>query len=917
MRIRRTAVLTVACTTGLLGLAAPAHAETAATLYVKNGTDVPCSDTGPGTQEQPFCSIGAAAAVAVPGQTVDIAAGRTYTEQIAPTRSGEPGRPITFRSSGLVNIQSDATRSRAAIAVSGVHDLVFENVRALGGVTVDQSDRIAFNKVPTAATGTRPGVLIGGASHDVVYTRSFIATQSGNPQFRIEGATGTVLSRNQGSGASLTPSVMFSVADAPKTTITNNSSDAGCGVVLSGGSIDSNIFNNIFAAATPATTCSGEKQPPISVAATAVPGTRVGYNLLNAAPGTALYSWAGTDHTDPEQFRTATGQGTNDLVAPTGQAPNADKGPAVDSADATAPGVIDADRSDAQPADDPRVPNTGTGYGYLDRGPYEKQDRFNGVTLLSVTNTWAPYGTKVTAAAWADDLWPAALTYTFDFGDGTQVTTKETVATHIYSSPCACKVKVTGVNGAGVSKVSNPVDVKVTTPGPIVPPLSATPALPLGNDPISHTPPLSVAVDAPVPDSAWPIASYAYSYGDGSLTESTWSNGRHTYAKPGDYQITVTVRDIKGNIGTASTTFHAEYSKATYTPVSPFRVIDTRSSPSILPGGGSITLNVSNGYPGGDKPVTSGSPEAVVLNVTATNATADTYLTLFPSGQDRPTASNLNVKAGQTVANLVTVPVGSNGMVELFNFSGRTDVVVDFVGYYQPNAGQGFTATGPARLSDAPMAAGATSTLKVVGKAGVPADATAVVVNLTADKPTANGYLTAYPHGINRPTVSSLNFRAGQTIANQAIVPVGVDGSIDLYNFTGNTRVVVDVFGYYSPGSKGLFTPAAPVRLTDTRYDNTKQPLGPGAQLNLPVAGTHGVPADATAAVLNAVLQPRLTVWPDLTTRPNTSNLNLAPGVTTPNHVTTPLGTNGRANIYNFSGNTHVVADLAGWFTNN
>ncbi|MEV6210390.1 PKD domain-containing protein [Kitasatospora sp. NPDC051914] len=920
MRIRRTAVLTVACTTGLLGLASPAHAETAATLYVDNSVGVPCSDSGEGTKEQPFCSITAAAAAAVAGQTVEIATGQGYTGQVALTRSGESGKPIVFTGAPSNLIPQVNAGTSPAFAIDGLHDVELRRLRASGGVSVTNSDRITLDRLTATAQGTTNGVRIAGASHDVTLSRSTVTAVRGTVPVSVEGATGTLISRVV--NGTIAHSTMISVTDAPNTSVLNNTGVYGCGsgVALAGSSTGATVVNNVFTT-TGSTTCTAaEKRPLISVAATAAEGTRVGYNNLRSFTGASLYSWAGAEYNAPEDFRTATTQGERDLVIPVDQPATGSLSLATDSADATVPRVQETSSSGLPPADDPRVPNTGTGYGYLDRGASEQQDSFDAVAV-AVDQTWAPYGTTVTATAKPTDLWPTALTYTFDFGDGTQVTTKETTATHVYASPCTCKVKVTGVNGAGVSKVSTPVDVKVTTPGPIVPPLSATPDLPLGNSPIGRTSPLSVAVDATITDSAWPIASYAFSYGDGSLTESSsWSNGRHTYAKPGDYQITVTVRDIKGNTGTASTTFHAEYAKATYNPVTPFRMLDTRPM-SGLYGGNTLKLNVSYGYPDVIKPVTSGSPEAVVLNVTATNATADTYLTLFPSGQDRPTASNLNVKAGQTVANLVTVPVGSDGMVELFNLSGRTDVVVDFVGYYQPNAGQGFTSTGPARLSDTSMAGGATSTLKVTGKAGVPADATAVVVNLTADRPTANGYLTAYPHGTDRPTVSNLNFRTGQTIANQAIVPVGADGSIDLYNFTGNTRVVVDVFGYYSPGSKGLFTPAAPVRLADTRYDNTKQPLGPGAQLNLPIGGTHGVPANATAAVLNVTAtQPTnpgyLTVWPDLTTRPNTSNLNLAPGVTTPNHVTTPLGTNGRANIYNFSGNTHVIADLAGWFTN-
>src|SRR5439155_269772 len=83
---------------------------------------------------------------------------------------------------------------------------------------------------------------------------------------------------------------------------------------------------------------------------------------------------------------------------------------------------------------------------------------------------------------------------------------------------------------------------------------------------------------------------------------------------------------------------------------------------------------------------------AVTLNVTATNPTAGGYLTVFPHGQSRPTASNLNFTAGQTIPNLVTVPVGADGKVDFYNFLGTTDVVADVFGYYTSGEHLGLSA---------------------------------------------------------------------------------------------------------------------------------------------------------------------------------------------------------------------------------
>ncbi|TPG18364.1 hypothetical protein EAH86_08350, partial [Pedococcus bigeumensis] len=177
---------------------------------------------------------------------------------------------------------------------------------------------------------------------------------------------------------------------------------------------------------------------------------------------------------------------------------------------------------------------------------------------------------------------------------------------------------------------------------------------------------------------------------------------------------------------------------------------------------------------------------AVVLNVTAVAPTRSGYLTVFPSGQVRPTASNLNFVAGQAVANLVIVKVGAGGKVALYNSSGQTHLVADVMGWYP--SGSEYAALAPSRVLDtragvgAPKAAvgsGGLVDLQVVGRGGVPASGVgAVVLNVTAVAPTRSGYLTVFPSGQVRPTASNLNFVAGQAVANLVIVKVGAGGKV-------------------------------------------------------------------------------------------------------------------------------------------
>src|ERR1019366_6730912 len=130
-------------------------------------------------------------------------------------------------------------------------------------------------------------------------------------------------------------------------------------------------------------------------------------------------------------------------------------------------------------------------------------------------------------------------------------------------------------------------------------------------------------------------------------------------------------------------------------------------------------------------------------------------------------------------------------------------------------AGSGslFTPVSPVRLMDTrngtggvtgPVGAGATVSLQVAGKGGVPASGvTAVVVNVTATSPTAASYVSVYPDGTTRPAASNLDFTAAQTIANLVVVPVGADGKIDFYNAAGTVQLIADLSGYYTapPGA--------------------------------------------------------------------------------------------------------------------
>jgi pro-kumamolisin-like protein len=384
---------------------------------------------------------------------------------------------------------------------------------------------------------------------------------------------------------------------------------------------------------------------------------------------------------------------------------------------------------------------------------------------------------------------------------------------------------------------------------------------------------------------------------------------------------------------------------STFDPVTPTRVLDTRpgtttgvpSAAPIGPGGVlALTVTGSNGVP-------STGVTAVVLNVTVADATASSYLTVYPDGTIRPTASNLNFTAGQVIPNQVTVPVGSDGKVDFYNFHGAVDVIADLDGYYgAASGGSLFDPQTPTRVLDtrpgtttgvttaAPVGANSSLSLPVAGANGVPASGvTAVVLNVTVADATASSYLTVYPDGVTRPTASNLNFVAGQVIPNLVTVPVGPDGAVDFYNFHGAVDVIADLFGYYTGSGAGyVFHASNPHRLADTRSGvgiapNEPTPVGAQQTLGLPLddvngPGNEGPLATAAALVLNVTAtQPTaagyVTAYPSGVTRPGSSNLNFTAGQTIPNAALIPV--NGDyLDLYNFQGAVQLVVDVSGYF---
>ncbi len=381
-----------------------------------------------------------------------------------------------------------------------------------------------------------------------------------------------------------------------------------------------------------------------------------------------------------------------------------------------------------------------------------------------------------------------------------------------------------------------------------------------------------------------------------------------------------------------------------YRPLAPTRILDTRTgngAPSTAPLTAGGALNVEVVGRGG---VPASNVAAVILNVTVTNATTPSYLNVYATGQVPPATSVLNFGTGQTVANLLQVPVGYGGEVTALTGGGSVDVIYDVVGYYTGDTSSGagaFRGLAPSRILDTrtgtggfsvPVGAAQSIDLQVSGQGGVPATGVSgVVLNVTITNPTVGGYVTVFPAGTATPLASNLNFGAGQTLANRAIIGVGTGGKVTIFNGYGKTDVIVDVTGWFTDASAtadgtGQYHGLTPTRVADSRYGTggLLRPLAPAQPVAVTLAGAGGVPAMTatiapTAVISNVTVTNTsaigyIIVYPSGTTTPLASDLNYVRLDTHPNHVVAKLGADGKVMVFSGWATTDVIVDVLGWF---
>ncbi|MEO6411772.1 MAG: DUF1524 domain-containing protein [Pedococcus sp.] len=333
-----------------------------------------------------------------------------------------------------------------------------------------------------------------------------------------------------------------------------------------------------------------------------------------------------------------------------------------------------------------------------------------------------------------------------------------------------------------------------------------------------------------------------------------------------------------GGVGVPSSvlTAHAAVSVAApssqLVPLAPTRVLDTRSglgaAKAIVSPGRAVTLKVA--ARGG---VPASGASAVVLNVTLTQASRAGYVQVYPTGQATVgSSSNLNVEyAGQTIANMVTVPIGDNGTVTLYT-SGGGHLLADVFAYYTPAAAVAsgrFVSLTPARVLDTRNGTGSATP-------GYPGD-TKNCGDFATWSASNNWFWTYYPYYGD----------VGRLDQNNDLIPCE--------SLSG------------APSSAQQPPRAKPASNSLTAFQ---------------VAGLGGVPQSASAVVLNVTATQTggagfIQVMPadDSISAAAYSNVNLMrPGQTAAGLATVPMSSTGSVQIY-ASTATHLVADVAGYYT--
>jgi hypothetical protein len=824
------------------------YPSTGTVLYVDNEVtdfkDTICSDSGPGSIYEPFCTIAEAASVVQPGQTVVVEPGEGGYAGTTISVSGTAQAPITFEAMGYVSVQ--AASAEPAFTISGAHHVVLDGFSTVGTqrgfyVTGGSSDITINGGHSDDESDSSASVEIDGTTSDVTVSR--MAVEGRNPIEVDPGASGVVVTGN-----SIQPDETNTwgvlVNGAPGTDVTGNTIHALCsgGISVEGASTGVTVENNIVQPAGDGCGSGGTGigiGTGISVSADSEASSVVDYNLIDPSDGEPLYDWGGTSYTSLAAFRTASDQGAHDIVAkpdlgtktyePSAPMtfpnfPSTDVfsypleagSPAIDSANSNAPGALPTDQFGNPRTDDPKVPNTGV--GYYDRGAVELEGGTTTDPSTSVASTgsltatwtlhytpaWPTNGPLYREVVSFGDLTPAEVGYATSIPHTYRIAGQHTMEYLLSSGQSGVDQPVVGADYTPVSP-DRILDTRVGTGTGKIAPVGPHGQLSLSIPTLDGVPAadmsavvMNVTVTSPTKsgnltvypgvDSPPLVSNLNFSAGETvpNLVTVQLTGGDVSLSNNSGGTVEVVV-DLEG--------FYAQGGYG-YQPGTPTRVLDTRNGTGVagpIAAEGVVRLDLSGKVPAG--------AAAAVINLTVTDPQTSGHLTAYPDGSPRPNASNLNFTAGETVPNLVIVPL-TNDVADIANASsGTVQMVADLEGYFSSSGPDSFVPITPTRELDTRTTGGALAadkaiTLNILTDPGQ--TAVAMVDNVTVTAPARDGNLIVYPAGQTRPVVSNLNFTVNETVPNLVIAKGGTKSQVSYYNASpGTIQLIVDEYGYY------------------------------------------------------------------------------------------------------------------------
>jgi hypothetical protein len=285
---------------------------------------------------------------------------------------------------------------------------------------------------------------------------------------------------------------------------------------------------------------------------------------------------------------------------------------------------------------------------------------------------------------------------------------------------------------------------------------------------------------------------------------------------------------------------------------------------------------------------------SVAVNLTSDQAERPGFISAWSCADPEPTTSILNFEPGRAIPNMVALDYSDAGLC--FRSTSTVELIADVTAVMDATDYEGVA---PVRLLDTRettrLQPGREYPIDVTRSSGVPGTAAGAAVNVTVVAGATPGFLAVTPCDGSDGT-STVNFLPYEVVPHFTFTALD-QGKMCMSTISA-VDVIVDVFGWI-PNTSSL-VPVTPARALDTRngVGGVRGALSNGELASVRIAGYGGVPNDAAGVTVNVVAvngaaYGYVNVWPCGFDEPNTSTINLWPGIVRSNQATLGLSTTG------------------------